>query len=61
MVCHGGQEKKLPLIVAPGTWVTLLGHSWLSMNHLDGRSLKKQWIPIKQVHLEAFAEVTDKL
>lgn len=51
-VNYKGQQKQLPVLVAPGNGTALLGRSWLSEIKLDWQSLKQQWIPVHNMQFQ---------
>ena len=54
---HHGQKKVLPLIIAPGEGVTLLGRNWLREINLDWRGIQQNLMPVYKVQQEEFADV----
>ena len=56
-IVYNGQEKNLPLIVAPGNGIILVVRNWLNELQIEWASLHPQWPPY---HVKQVSSVLDK-
>ena len=55
-VSYNGQHRTLPLIIAPGKTISLLGRDWLNEIKLDWPSLHSQWAEVHMVKQSVLSE-----